>query len=98
VRGKVSLEKGQYALVFAKGYPLAEDAKGYYVGDLPADVSEGDFMSTMGMGPIPPTISVIGVVVDSTSLQTVKGSTPYTLEYLEEMAIARTDVLKYKIK
>ena len=98
MHGKVSLEKGQYALVFAKGYPLAEDAKGYYVGDLPAYVSEGEFMSTMGMGSVPPTISVIGVVVDSSSLQTVKGSTPYTLKYLEGIAIARTNVEKYKIK
>ena len=98
MHGKVSLEKEQYTLVFAKGYPLDKDAKGYYVGNLPAYVSEGDFTSYMTMGPVPPTISVIGIVVDSTSLGTVEPGTPYTLEYLEGIAIARTPVKKYEIK
>ena len=99
VHGKVSLEEDQHTLIFAKGYPEDEDAKGYYVGSLPASVSkEGDFTSTMTMGEVPPIIHVIGIVVDSTSLKMVEPYTAYTYEYIKGIAVARTDILSYEIK
>lgn len=92
VDGKVSLQRDQYVLVFASGYG------GYYVGELPANVSGGNFQSTMEMGEVPSSIKVIGIVVNSTSFNMIKGSTEYSYEYLTGLAIYNTNISNYMIK